>query len=60
MNNLKKIIEEKGVQVARMSRETGYRSPTIYHWISEHTIPNLYAARDIAQYLGVTDRDIWQ
>ena len=60
MCNLKKIMKEKKVTVSTMSLDTGYSVQTIYHWQREIISPGLYAARDIAGYLGVTDKDIWQ
>jgi len=43
-----------------MALDTGYSQQAIYRWRKDFNVPNLYAARDVAGYLGVTDRDIWQ
>lgn len=59
MSNLKEILKVKGIPVSKMAKETGYSVQCINKWILGRTLPKLYPARDIAGYLGVTDRDIW-
>ena len=60
MCNLKKVMDDKEVKVSTMALDTGYHRQTIYQWRRGICSPNIYTARDIAGYLGVTDRDIWQ
>jgi len=59
MNNLKKIMKAKGTDSLKVSMATGYSRTAIYSWINGETSPSLYAARDIALHLGVTDKEIW-
>ena len=60
MNNLKRIMDEKKVDVLSMAERTGYSKRAIYDWINGASIPGLYAARVAADYLGVNDKEIWQ
>ena len=60
MNNLKEIMKQRNVNISHMSLDTGYSRAAIYKLIDGRNFPRLHTARDIAGYLGVTDRDIWQ
>lgn len=58
-SNLKKIMQEKGVKLSVMSLEINCPERTIYDYRSGRYFPNLFLARKIAEYLGVTDKCIW-
>ena len=59
MNNLKRIMDDVRVDVLIMAERTGYSKRTIYDWINGASIPGLYAARVAADFLNVTDKEIW-
>ena len=59
MNNLKRIMKEKKVSPFALAVDTGYSVSSIYHISQNKNVPSLLKARDIAEYLGVTDKEIW-
>jgi len=59
MNNLKEIMKDKKISPFKMAIDTGYSVSSIYGFSQNRFVPNLLKARDIAEYLGVTDREIW-
>ena len=59
MNNLKKIMKAKGVSPFAAAVDTGYSISAIYRWGQDRGQPGLFAARVVADYLGVSDREIW-
>lgn len=51
--NLRKIMDEKGWSLERLSEKSGYDAKTILKWTQDKTTPNPYALYDLAMCLGV-------
>ena len=52
--NLRKIMDEKGWSLERLSEKSGYDAKTILKWTQDKTTPNPYALYDLAMCLGVS------
>ena len=51
--NLRKIMDETGWSIERLSEKSGYDSKTILKWTQDKSTPNPYALYDLAVCLGV-------
>ena len=52
--NIRKIMDEKGWSLERLSEKSGYNSKTILRWTQDKATPNPYALYDLAVSMGVT------
>lgn len=52
-------MKEKRVSPLQLSLKTGYSRTSIYGLSQGLSSPSIFKARDIAQTLGVTDKEIW-
>ena len=57
-NNLRKILEEKGVSYRKLADVVGIAQSSIYRYINGR-VPQLDIAIKISEYLGVKIEDIW-
>jgi transcriptional regulator with XRE-family HTH domain len=51
--NFKKILRQKGIEIAAMARETKISRQTFYNWIKGTKYPTDEAAIAVAKYLGI-------
>ena len=51
--NIRKIMDEKGWSLERLSEKSGYDTKTILKWTHDKATPNPYALYDLAVSMGV-------
>lgn len=52
-------MKDKKISPFALAVDTGYSISSIYSISQNRVAPNIFKARDIAEYLGVTDKEIW-
>ncbi len=53
-----KLMEEKGLTIYRVAKDTDISTATLYDWKAGRTHPKLDKLQKIATYLGVTIGDL--
>jgi transcriptional regulator with XRE-family HTH domain len=51
--NFRKLLHQKGIEIAAMARETKISRQTFYNWIKKIKEPTDQAAIKVAKYLGI-------
>ena len=58
-NNIKKIIEDKGIKTSYVIRKCGVSRSSFYEIMNGKSVPSLLNARKIALALGETLEDVF-
>jgi transcriptional regulator with XRE-family HTH domain len=51
---LKKLIQERGVSISRVSKDTGIATQTIHNWLTGREPRGLKQVKCVADYFGVS------
>ena len=58
MNNIKKIVEDKGRSLKWVAKQLAINEGNIYQWSQNRRQPNIFQLRDLARLLGVSMEEL--
>ncbi len=58
MNNLRKILQEKGLKQAAVARELGVSKQTVCFWVNKKCFPKRRNLKDLMELLDIEKKEL--
>jgi transcriptional regulator with XRE-family HTH domain len=53
LNNLKEVLEAKGIKASFIAKSLNYNPNSVYNWLHQRSQPSLSTLSDISNLIGV-------